>query len=143
MTTWMVVEDEPGLYELVLAESPQPVQPARIDKLPAFLDWLPEGWIAKASVSAEFRQQLTHQEIRGRFLRLNLTRKPAKTPPGYSWVSWRELIDLPFPRYINAWLEVTGIDDWSPEDVARLQRHLDERRAEELSKDGGEETVDG
>ena len=40
-------------------------------------------------------------------------------------------------------LEVTGIDDWSPEDVARLQRHLDERRAEELSKDGGEETVDG
>ena len=33
--------------------------------------------------------------------------------------------------------------DWSPEDVARLQRHLDERRAEELSKDGGEETVDG
>ena len=46
-------------------------------------------------------------------------------------------------HYINAWLEVTGIDDWSPEDVARLQRHLDERRAEELSKDGGEETVDG
>ena len=24
-------------------------------------------------------------------------------------------------HYINAWLEVTGIDDWSPEDVARLR----------------------
>ncbi|GAB3509146.1 alpha/beta hydrolase [Pseudoxanthomonas daejeonensis] len=45
-------------------------------------------------------------------------------------------------HYIDAWLEVTGIDDWSPEDVARLQRHLDERRASELSK-VPDQTVDG
>ena len=46
-------------------------------------------------------------------------------------------------HYINAWLEATGIDDWTPADVERLKRFLDERRGAELSKDGGEETVDG
>ncbi len=45
-------------------------------------------------------------------------------------------------HYINAWLEATGIDDWSPEDVARLQRYLDERRATELAQSSGQ-TVDG
>ena len=45
-------------------------------------------------------------------------------------------------HYIAAWLEVTGIDDWSPADVERLKRFLDERRAAELAKDGDEE-VDG
>ncbi|WP_082112990.1 alpha/beta hydrolase [Pseudoxanthomonas suwonensis] len=45
-------------------------------------------------------------------------------------------------HYIDAWLEATGIDDWSAEDVARLQRHLDERRAAELSKTS-DATVDG
>ena len=46
-------------------------------------------------------------------------------------------------HYIAAWLEVTGIDDWSAGDVQRLKRYLDARRAAELAKDGGEETVDG
>jgi uncharacterized membrane protein len=46
-------------------------------------------------------------------------------------------------HYIAAWLEVTGIDDWSPDDVERLKRYLDERRAAELSKDGDQATVDG
>jgi Predicted membrane protein len=45
-------------------------------------------------------------------------------------------------HYIDAWLEVTGIDDWHPDDLARLRRHLDQRRAEELAKDP-DETADG
>ncbi len=45
-------------------------------------------------------------------------------------------------HYIDAWLEVTGIDDWYPDDLARLRRHLDQRRAEELAKDP-DETADG
>ena len=44
-------------------------------------------------------------------------------------------------HYIDAWLEATGIDDWSPAEVERLRRFLDERRAQELSKTG--EEVDG
>lgn len=45
-------------------------------------------------------------------------------------------------HYIAAWLEATGIDDWKPEDVERLKRFLDERRADELSKTS-DATVDG
>ena len=36
-------------------------------------------------------------------------------------------------HYVGAWLQVTGIDDWTPDEIARMQRHLDERRSMELS----------
>lgn len=44
-------------------------------------------------------------------------------------------------HYIAAWLEITGIDDWSPQDVERLKQFLDARRAAELKQP--DETVDG
>jgi uncharacterized membrane protein len=40
-------------------------------------------------------------------------------------------------HYIAAWLEVTGLNDWKPDEVARLQRHLDERRLRESEEPGG------
>jgi uncharacterized membrane protein len=30
--------------------------------------------------------------------------------------------------YLAGWIEVTGRDDWTPEDIARLKQHLEERR---------------
>jgi uncharacterized membrane protein len=30
--------------------------------------------------------------------------------------------------YLAAWIEVTGRDDWTPEQIARLKQHLAERR---------------
>ena len=33
--------------------------------------------------------------------------------------------------YVAGWMQVTGIDDWAPEDVEKLGRHLDEVRAAE------------
>ncbi len=36
-------------------------------------------------------------------------------------------------HYMAAWLQATGIDDWSPGDIDRLGRYLDERRLAELS----------
>lgn len=41
-------------------------------------------------------------------------------------------------HYLAAWRQVTGIDDWSPEDLARLGRVLDERRQAELARDENE-----
>jgi uncharacterized membrane protein len=32
-------------------------------------------------------------------------------------------------HYIDAWLEVTGVSDWSPADIARLKREFDKRAA--------------
>lgn len=36
-------------------------------------------------------------------------------------------------HYMAAWLQATGIDDWTPEEVARLGDYLDQRRLAELS----------
>jgi uncharacterized membrane protein len=36
-------------------------------------------------------------------------------------------------HYLAAWQQVTGVDDWKPEDIDRLKRYLDERRAAERS----------
>jgi uncharacterized membrane protein len=44
--------------------------------------------------------------------------------------------------YIAAWLQVSGIDDWTPEEIARLSRFLDERRAAEIAGPT-DQTVDG
>ena len=41
-------------------------------------------------------------------------------------------------HYVAAWREVAGIDDWSPRDLTRLARVLDERRAAELARDEDE-----
>jgi len=30
--------------------------------------------------------------------------------------------------YLAAWIEVTGGDDWTPEQIARLKQHLEARR---------------
>ena len=40
-------------------------------------------------------------------------------------------------HYIAAWLEVTGIEDWEPDDVARLQRALDQRQLQRAEEPGG------
>lgn len=97
------------LHEFVLAESGTALSPARIGKHPAFGDWLPAGWIKDATISREYRQQLSHQEIRGQFLRLVLKQKPIPTPEGYAWVPRASMAQLPFPRFINAWLDDQGI----------------------------------
>jgi uncharacterized membrane protein len=39
------------------------------------------------------------------------------TPPGYGHV-------FAAAHYIDAWIEVTGLQGWSPDEIARLKRHL-------------------
>jgi len=48
----------------------------------------------------------------------------------------------PRTHYLNAWLEATGVDDWSPQELDRLRRFLDDRRRAELAG-SADETVDG
>lgn len=40
-------------------------------------------------------------------------------------------------HYVAAWLEVTGLDDWTPDEITRLKRHLDERRLRAAVESGG------
>jgi len=37
-------------------------------------------------------------------------------------------------HYIDAWMQVTGIQDWSAEDIVRLKRELDAERLKTLKE---------
>jgi len=41
-------------------------------------------------------------------------------------------------HYVAAWRQVAGIEDWSPQDLTRLSRTLDARRAAEIARDEDE-----
>lgn len=57
------------------------------------------------------------------FLQLGLDLAMATTAPiGYGHVYAAE-------NYIDAWMQVAGIENWSPQDVARLKQHFIARRA--------------
>lgn len=45
--------------------------------------------------------------------------------------------------YVAGWLEVSGVDDWAPEDFARLQRELDRRRAAQIAGHAPEDEYGG
>lgn len=52
-------------------------------------------------------QQLTHQKIKGRFFRVQLSKIP-KPLEHYLWVTPKEMQKLAFPKFINRYLEVSG-----------------------------------
>jgi A/G-specific adenine glycosylase len=95
------------LHEMVLTESMYALSAAEICKLPALLD-LTGGRPADASdISRAFSQVLTHQEIHGQFIRIELPGR-VSTPEGYRWISKGELQNTPVPRLIHAYLTETG-----------------------------------
>lgn len=55
------------------------------------------------SVSAEYRQQLTHQTIYGSFIHIKLQNEAS--PEGYSWVSQKKLKGLAFTGFIKKYTD--------------------------------------
>jgi len=92
-----------NLYEFILIEEEGPLE---IDKL--FLSRKIKTLLGNVktdviSVSEVYKQQLTHQTIYGQFIRLKL-HKPADLP-GYKMLSKNETGHLPFPKFINQYLQ--------------------------------------
>ncbi len=54
-------------------------------------------------ISAVFSQQLTHQQIKARFIRIKLFEKPASLKK-LKWQTLKNLHQLPFPKIINEFL---------------------------------------
>ena len=50
-------------------------------------------------------QQLTHQKIRGQFVKINLQNLPLSLKK-YQWIDVKKLKKLAFPKFINQYLEV-------------------------------------
>jgi len=54
--------------------------------------------------SQPFKQQLTHQTIYGRFLRLEAKKIPKKPLEEFEWVLGKNVNELPFPKMISSYL---------------------------------------
>ncbi|MBM3441336.1 MAG: A/G-specific adenine glycosylase [Bacteroidetes bacterium] len=92
------------LHELLLVETEGPLTVDALSALPLSLGLRPTG---KPWVSDECRQLLTHQEIRARFVRVQLGRRdPA--PEGYRWMVAEEVSRAAFPKIIQAYFEYSG-----------------------------------
>ncbi len=92
------------LYEFPFIETDGP------QEIPALLQaaekdgWLPKSGYTLTAASPYYKQQLSHQHISARFIRLSLKKKPA-IGEGVQWVTEKELQQYAFPRVINLYLE--------------------------------------
>jgi A/G-specific adenine glycosylase len=91
-----------NLFEFVLFESPAAVEDITT-KLP-FLKKLVNGQPCHLeSVSRMYRQQLTHQTIHGRFIKIRV-QEALPTLSNYLLVDKKQLTNYAFPRFITAFL---------------------------------------
>lgn len=76
------------------------------------MQWLREQvGVSKAMVSRispVHKQQLTHQQIRGQFIRVELETLP-RSLENYRWETPKKLQKLAFPKFITAYLEQDGV----------------------------------
>lgn len=99
-----------NLNEFYLLETEEPV---KWDEA-TVKAWLKEQiGIGKATVnhiSPVARQQLTHQQIRGQFIRVGLPSVPPFLK-NYQWQPVEKLRKLPFPRFITSYLETPAFQE--------------------------------
>ncbi len=62
------------------------------------------GDVERIDLSTVHTQQLTHQQIKGQYIHVKLSRKPAFLKH-YQWQPLGRLKELPFPRFITQYLE--------------------------------------
>lgn len=93
-----------GLHEFYLVESEKMIH---WDES-AVLNWLFSQLGVKnveiQAISTQQKQQLTHQQISGQFIRIRLKTIP-ESLKGLDWVSPAQMRKLAFPRFITAYLE--------------------------------------
>lgn len=95
-----------NLFEFILLETPKPVTVEKLIKTPGFRELTGDNKIDVTDSSKLYKQQLTHQTIRGRFFHLKAKKQmPLKT---YKAVTLKELKKLPFPKFITGHLSENG-----------------------------------
>jgi A/G-specific adenine glycosylase len=93
-----------NLYEFVLKENDGPLPLHEPSSLQALVtDVLGNEDFKIQQVSAEYRQQLTHQTITGQFIRATIF-SPSKYLNGYKTAGVNDLHRYPFPKFITTFL---------------------------------------
>ncbi len=95
------------LNEFFLVEAPNRQSPEKLMESEPILELFQDQRTIKASVSDEYKQLLTHQEIHGRFIHILLEGK-ISLPHGYKWVKSSDLKKMAFPKYILSYMGESG-----------------------------------
>lgn len=93
-----------NLHEFYLVESPDQVVWNNDTVLELLQDQLGIKTAVVKSVSELLVQQLTHQQIKARFIQVELSKKPALLTKG-QWVDKQSVNQLAFPKIILQWME--------------------------------------
>jgi A/G-specific adenine glycosylase len=92
-----------NLYEFVLVETIREMDTQKLLLQKNVIQLLPDNRYAPGAVSKKYKQQLTHQTIEGKFIKMNISGGlPIK---GYEMVSVKKIRSLPFPKFINSYLD--------------------------------------
>ncbi len=92
-----------NLYEFILIEEPEMIDTDKLLSSKKVKEILGNEKSTFTSISAVYKQQLTHQTIYGRFIQLKLSKPLLLT--GYKMISKGEISHLPFPKFINQYLQ--------------------------------------
>lgn len=92
-----------NLYEFVLKESGKELTGDPVSLTSTLQSIVGPGTYVIGNVSEVYRQQLTHQTIIGRFIRVSVG-QPICLEPQYEAVSKANLVKFPFPKIISTWL---------------------------------------
>jgi A/G-specific adenine glycosylase len=95
------------LNEFFLVETTRRQSAEKLLQNPSLKDLFQEQSYITSSISNEYKQLLTHQEIRGRFIHIIL-KGSIKVPPDFNWVSIPDIKKMPFPKYILSYLAESG-----------------------------------
>ena len=92
-----------NLYEFILIETESQLPEKEITDSPSFKSFFKGNNYEVAKMSKIYKQKLTHQIIKGRFIHVKI-KSPAKALKNYEAVSAKELALLPFPKFISSYL---------------------------------------
>ena len=93
-----------NLFEFVLIETEKLQTEKDFITSKVFTSFLPRRSYSITKVSKNLKQQLTHQTIHGRFIHIQL-QSTVSSLKEYCLVTQKELDLLPFPKFINSYLQ--------------------------------------
>jgi A/G-specific adenine glycosylase len=91
-----------NLYEFVLFESDKLLSVKELQSTEFYKNTTAKNKAVILQVSQMYKQQLTHQTIRGCFIQVKLQREPLLR--GYKPVTYNKISKLPFPKFITGYL---------------------------------------
>jgi A/G-specific adenine glycosylase len=93
-----------NLYEFVLYESDEPIEAGKDSFMPVLKKLFGKQPVVVKNISPLYRQQITHQNIAGQFIELEMDSRPV-TMNDYELVKKNTLKKYPFPKFIINWLQ--------------------------------------